>query len=44
MGTEMGWLAPVEQLTYLIAASLFIVGLKFLGYSPQHNRRHLELV
>lgn len=38
MGTEMGWLAPVEQLTYLIAASLFIVGLKFLG-SPATARK-----
>ncbi len=38
MGMEMGWLDPVEQLTYLIAASLFIVGLKFLG-SPATARK-----
>ncbi|MEM6500529.1 MAG: NAD(P)(+) transhydrogenase (Re/Si-specific) subunit beta [Cyanobacteria bacterium P01_C01_bin.89] len=33
-----GWLAPVEQLTYLLAASLFIIGLKFLG-SPATARK-----
>ena len=38
MGMEMGWLDPVEKLTYLIAASLFIVGLKFLG-SPATARK-----
>ena len=40
MGFEMslGWLVPVEQLTYLLAASLFIVGLKFLG-SPATARK-----
>ena len=32
------WLPSVEQLTYLVAASLFIVGLKFLG-SPATARK-----
>lgn len=41
MGFDLNWAAwvpPIEKLTYLVAASLFIVGLKFLG-SPATARK-----